>query len=289
MYCRCSLLHSARESGCLIPALQYTGTTTDCFSHRRSRVQNKYAHRPRVVSFSPSQVSSFGMATPPVTPPLSAASSHHGSTTSISSSSYHMSNSIDGRSGGRKRLLTRKNLVGNAFGRGNDVLAGYGERPYGEVAPSFSPSRPSASSCLCGDGYGNGDSGDDQSGHGRRAIPPRLLRPPAFPPTKTPKSPLDGSSGRPRRRRRCCCCRFSSRCLLVVGLCLATAYLTFKAVWWLQWQARCVEGCYDPSAAKTGSRGPEQVRSAFVARNSACSRLVVQASSRPPSASCPLL
>ena len=205
------------------------------------------------------------MATPPVTPPLSVAS-YHGSTTSVSSSNNNMSNSIDthtdsnniGRSSRRKRPR-RKSLAGHDDSVGSssndNVAAGSGERPYGDAAPFFSSSL-TAPSYSCGDDGSDGDSGEDYYGSGG-GKGPALLRPP-FPSTSTKKSPQEGR--RRRRRLRCCCCRLSSRCLLMVGLCLMTAYLTFKVVWYFQWQARCVEGCYDPSMAKTGSRGPEQVR-----------------------------
>lgn len=216
-----------------------------------------------VVCFFYRQVPSFGIATPPVTPPLSVAS-YHGSTTSVSSSNNNVSNSIDShanstsRRSSRRKRPRRKSLaghVGSVGSSGNDnVAADYGERRYGELAPSFSSSLASPP-YFCADDGSDGDSGDDAyGGDGKRPI----LRPPLLPSTKTKKSPPDDRPRR-RRRRRCCCCRLSSRCLLVFSLCLMTAYLTFKVVWYFQWQARCVEGCYDPSMAKTGSRGPEQV------------------------------
>lgn len=217
------------------------------------------------------QVSSFGMATPPATPPLSVASSH-GSTTSTASSSNHLSNNVGSTSShsrsSRRKRPRRKSLAGcngggggDSGGSGGDNVADYIERRYRDVAPSFSSSLSSPSYFRADDG-GNGDSGDDYSGDRKRTVPPRLL-PPLFPPTKTKKSPPHGR-GRGCRRRGCCCCRLS-RCLLAFGLCAVVACLTFKTVWWFQWQARCMEGCYDPSMAKTGSRGPEQVRSRLAA------------------------
>eukprot|EP00752_Nemacystus_decipiens_P007708 g6891.t1 len=221
------------------------------------------------------RVPSIGVDTPPVTPPLSVAS-YHGSTTSVSSSSNNNTgnshadyssiiNSSRSRGRGRKRPR-RKSLAGHSSaisGNDNDndnpAADYYGERRFGEVAPPFSSSLASPPYFPVGDGSdGDGDcGGGDYGGNRKRPVPV----PPRFQTTKTRKSP-PRDSGR-RRRRRCCCRLLGGRCLLVVGLCLLTAYLAFKTVWYFQWQARCVEGCYDPSMAKTGSRGPEQVHIAY--------------------------
>eukprot|EP00903_Cladosiphon_okamuranus_P017411 g16035.t1 len=207
------------------------------------------------------RVPSFGMATPPVTPPLSVAS-YHGGTISTSSSTSNLCTAVDGTSTSRSnnRSSRRKRPRRKSLTSHDNAAADY-ERRYGDVAPSFSSSLSSPTlSCREDGGNGAGGDGGFRRGDGKPPAPQRLL-PPLFSSVETCKPPAEGS--RRRRLRRCCCCCLSSRCLLVVGLCLMTAYLTFTIVWYFQWQARCVEGCYDPSMAKTGSRGPEQVHIAY--------------------------
>ncbi|CAB1116156.1 unnamed protein product [Ectocarpus sp. CCAP 1310/34] len=191
--------------------------------------------------------SSFRKATPPATPPLSVASSHGiGGECSCHSS--------------RKRP-TRKTLGGPISGcvggviNDNNDCGGVDYRYGGSSPPPPRPTPPTPSqhghrharTCSCRYAESDSECDDDSiGGNGNKLGPP------------TGKTP---AIKRPRRRRVRCC--LGSRCLLVACLCLVVAWGSFKIAWYFQWQAWCVEGCYDAEAAKTGSQGPEQVHLAY--------------------------